>query len=167
LSNKFLNSKARKIRRIFYLNWDLEIVVENEEIAEEKERKEELEDEVQRCLEKLPFLEKEFIRYFYFEGLPYKQISLLLKTNQRKLERMHKNILKQLKILLKDFVEKRFKLKIADEKLCPICLHPKREELEKILDSKRKEESFKRILRIFKEKFQLEISTPVVNYNSS
>ncbi len=163
----------KKGKRIRALNW-VEGVEEPESVSEEpdlierleeEKAKVELEEEVEQALDKLDAAEKEFIRYFYYDCKSYDQISEIMNKTKDRLERIHRSALEKLKFILKGFVSQRYKIKISPEGKCLICSHPERVKLEELIKAKKKEETWKKILRTFKEKFNLEIKTPQIMIN--
>ena len=172
--NSSLSYGRKKRSRIKYSNWAAELFgysdpeIEKKGIAElSDEDKSQVVDEetnqkVREAVEKLTPLEREFIEYFYFECKSYKEISLILNKTIRKLERIHNRALTKLKMLLSDYVKTRFKLSIPEETDCMICKSPFRRELDKLIKAKKKEETYKSLMRVFKEKYGLEIKTPQV-----
>jgi len=163
----------KKGKRIRALNW-VEGVEEPESVSEEsdlikrmKEEKEqaELEEKVEQALDNLESAEKEFIRHFYYDCKSYDQISEIMNKTKDRLERIHCSALEKLKFSLKEFVSQRYKIKVSPKKKCLICSHPEREKLEKLIKAKKKEETWKKILRMFKEEFNLEIKTPQILIN--
>jgi len=163
----------KKRKRIRALNWvtgkeepdfasaEIELV----EKLKDEESRIELEKKVAKAMDKLDSLEKEFIRYFYFDCLSYNRITQLLDKTKDRLERVHRSALEKLRFCLKDYVSQRYKLIIPQEKRCMICSHSSRKELEDLIRAKKKEETWKKILRIFKQKFNLEIKTPQILIN--
>jgi len=163
--------RRKKRGRIRYLNWALESSgmtgleglkpnLNEKENLEKMKKDEELEKKVNQALDRLDQIERKFILYFYFDCLSYEKITLLLKRRKDKLQRIHQNALNKLKLILKDYVEKRFKLGVEDENNCIICQSPYREELDKIIRGKRKEETWKRIIRILQDHYDLRIKAP-------
>ncbi len=163
----------KKRKRIRSLNWvsgkeEPEFALRGSELIQKKKDEEsgvELEEIVAKALDKLDSFEREFIRYFYYDCLSYSQISQLLDKTKDRLERIHRSALEKLRSGLKDYVSKRYKLKISQEKRCLICSHPLRNELDDLIRTKKKEETWKKVLRIFREKFNLEIKTPQILIN--
>ena len=172
--NSSLFCGRKKKSRIRYLNWATDLFGYSDEEIEEKavaelsdEDKsqvvdEETSQEVREAVEKLTPLERQFIEYFYFQCMSYKEISLILNKTIRKLERIHNRALGKLKMLLSDYVKTRFKLSIPEETDCMICKSPFRRELDKLIKAKKKEETYKSLMRVFKEKYGLDIRTPQV-----
>ncbi|HVP35877.1 MAG TPA: sigma factor-like helix-turn-helix DNA-binding protein [Terriglobales bacterium] len=163
----------KKGKRIRTLNW-IEGVEEPESLSEEADSEEkmkeekakvELEEKVEAALDKLEAAEKEFVRYFYYDCKSYDQISEIMHKTKDRLERIHKSALEKLQFQLKGFVFQRYKIKIPLEKKCIICSHPYKEKLEELIKAKKKEETWKKTLRIFKEKFNLEIKAPQILIN--
>ena len=163
----------KKGKRIRALNW-VEGVEEPESVSEEadlikrmKEEKEqaELERKVEQALDKLESVEKEFIMHFYYDCKSYDQISEIMNKTKDRLERIHSSALEKLKFSLRGFVSQRYKIKIFPEGKCLLCSHPEREKLEELIRAKKKEETWKKILRTCKEKFNLEIKTPQILMN--
>jgi RNA polymerase sigma factor (sigma-70 family) len=178
--NSSLSYGRKKTSRIRYLNWATELFgysdpeIENKVLtelsSEEKSSavddvdllREEIDHKVREAVGKLSPLERQFIEYFYFEYKSYQEVSLILNKTIRKLERIHHRALTKLKILLSDYVKTRFKLSVPEETDCMICKSPFRQELDKLIKAKKKEETYKSLIRVFKEKYGLEIKTPQV-----
>jgi len=163
----------KKGKRIRALNW-VEGVEEPESVSEESDliermkeekAKVELEEKVEDSLDRLENAEREFIRLFYFDCKSYDQISEIMNKTKDRLERIHRSALEKLKFILKGFVSQRYKIKISPERKCLICSHPEREKLDELIKTKKEEETWKKILRTFKEEFNLEIKTPQTMIN--
>ncbi len=161
--------KRKKRGRIRYLNWAVEISsdmgivkagLDSDEDREKIKKDVELENNVNKALSKLDDIERKFILYFYFDCFTYEKIGSLLKKRKDKLQRIHQSALDKLKFILKDYVEKRFRLKLDEKNDCIICQSPFRNDLDMIIQSKRKEETWKRIIKILKDKYNLKIKTP-------
>jgi len=172
--NSSLSYGRKKRSRIRYSNWAAELFgysdpeIEKKGIAElSDEDKSQVVDEetnqkVREAVEKLTPLEREFIEYFYFKCKSYKEISLILNKKIHKLERVHHRALTKLKMLLSDYVKTRFKLSVPEETDCMICKSPFRQELNELIQAKKEEEIYKSLMRVFKEKYGLDIKTPQV-----
>jgi RNA polymerase sigma factor (sigma-70 family) len=163
--------KRKKRGRIRYLNWalesagtgglaDLKFDLDDKENQERIKKDKELEKKVNQALRKLDEMERKFILYFYFDCFSLEKIGFLLKKRKDRLQRIHQNALNKLKLILKDYVEKRFKLRVEGESNCIICQSPYREELDRIIRGKRKEETWKRIIRILQDHYDLRIKAP-------
>ena len=107
-------------------------------------------------------MEKQFVRLFYFEFKSYQQIARILKKKVYKLERIHQRALDKLRIFLADFVKKRFKLNVPIDTDCIICNSPFREEMDQLIKNKKEEETYRSLIRIFTQKYGIDIRTPQV-----
>jgi hypothetical protein len=119
-------------------------------------RREIIRKEVRRAVAKLDCHQREFVECFYFMGETYEQIQKRLGKERYKLERIHQQALERLRFLLADFVEAHFGFKVERANRCPICSHPKKEKIERILERKRPEESWRPIMKILRKEFGLE-----------
>lgn len=169
-----LSYGRKKRNRIRYLDWAIEHFGYADPEMEKKgmpelstEEKSSIVDEetnlrVREAVGKLTPLEREFIEYFYFECKSYQVISQILNKKIHKLERIHNRALSKLKTLLSDYVEARFNLSTPEETDCIICKSPFRHELDKLIQAKKEEETYKSLIRIFKQKYGLDVKTPQV-----
>ena len=163
-----LDYNRKKRKRIRILNWvtgkeEPDFALSEQQLLEKLEEEKsqaELEKEVDKAMGKLDKMERRFIRYFYFDCLSYNRISFILNKSKDRLERIHRAALEKLKYILKDYVSQRYKLKITPTSKCLICSHPRRKEIEDIINTKKKEETWKRILKVFMKEFNLEIKSP-------
>ncbi len=184
--NSSLSYRRKKRNRIRYLNWATELFgysdseIERQNVTETSQEDsnssvdhkdasaEETEHKVREAVGKLSSLEGQFVEYFYFECKSYRDISLILNKKIHKLERIHRRALAKLKMLLSDYVKTRFKLDLPEEadldtrSQCMICKSPFRRELDKLIKAKKKEQTYRSLIGIFKEKYGLEIKTPQV-----
>lgn len=175
-----LSYGRKKRNRIRYLNWADEVFgyskeeIEKEEVTKLSEEdkgqvidegdrfREETTLKVREAMGRLTPLERQFVEYFYFEDKTYREISVILSKSIRRLEGIHQRALAKLKMLLSDYVKARFKLDLAEETECLICKSPFRQELDKLIQAKKEEETYKTLIRIFREKYGLDIKTPQV-----
>ena len=125
-------------------------------------RQEAIKRVVRRAVKKLSEEERIFIEKFYFEFKSYQEIAGILKKRIYKLERIHRRALDKMRILLSDFVKERFKLEVSQKTDCLICNSPFRQELDELIKNKKKKETYGRLIRIFKQKYGLDIKTPQV-----
>ena len=172
--NSSLSYGRKKRRRIRSLNWATELYGCSDEEIEEKmlpdfpnsgenfENDESINREVRKALEKLTPLEKQFIELFYFEFKGYPEIALVLKRKDYKLEWIHKKALDKLRILLADFVKNRFQLDVSQTTDCLICQSPFRQKLDELIQNKKEEETYATLIRIFKQRYGIDIKTPQV-----
>lgn len=178
--NSSLAYGRKKRRRIRYLNSADEVFGQSDEEMEkqallelssegshqvtdvEYPGREEIILMVSEAIKRLPPMERQFVECFYFECKSYREISVILNKDIRKLERIHNQALIKLKMLLSDYVKARFKFNIPKETACIICKSPFRQELDKLIQAKKEKETYKSLIRIFKQKYGLNIKTPQV-----
>lgn len=164
----FLGLKGKKRKRVRSLDWIIsggggELLEESSiESSEKVESDEELRNKVREAVEKLPLIEKRFVEKFYFEFKTYLQIAKELNKKVYKLDRIHRQALDRLRIILESFVKQRFKIECAQISNCPICNHSQKDRIDEIIKSKSKQETWKRVINILKKEFNLEIKTPQV-----
>ena len=169
-----LSYGRRKRGRIRYLDWATElygcldektkesILQDLPDSKESLKSEESINREVRKAVEKLTSVEKQFVQLFYFEFRSYQEIARILRKKTYKLERIHQRALGKLRIVLFDFVKKRFKLDVPEDTDCIICKSPFRKELDKLIRNKKEEETYARLIRIFKQKYGIDIKTPQV-----
>ncbi len=129
---------------------------------ERSEREELIDRQVRAAVERLLPTEKQFVELFYFQVRTYQEIAGIMKKKTWKLERLHERALGKLRILLTDFVKEQFEFEIPQETACVICSSPFREELDELIRSKKEEETYSRLIRIFKQKYGIDVKTPQV-----
>lgn len=103
----------------------------------------ELETTVEKALDKLNEEEKRFIQYFYYDCFSYEKISQILGKKKYKLEKIHENATEKLKLVLKNFVKKRFGISLsldasAKDMNCIICKSPHKKKLDELIKKKKK-----------------------------
>ena len=172
--NCSLSYGRKKRGRIRYLNWATELYGCLDEEIEEKilqelskspdslKEDESVNREVRKAVEKLSSVEKQFVEFFYFEFKSYQEIARILRKKVYKLERIHQRALGKLRIILTDFAKQRFKLEIPEKTDCIICNSPFRRELDELIRNKKEEETYAHLIRIFKQKYGIDIKTPQV-----
>lgn len=127
---------------------------------ERSQREDLIDRQVRWAVEKLSPAERQFIELFYFEFRSYQQIARIMYKKNHKLQRLHQRALGRLRILLADFVEEQFKLKLPEETTCVICKSPFRKELEELIRGKKEEETYSRLMRVFREGYGVDVKTP-------
>jgi hypothetical protein len=157
----------RKKKEIVYLvQYKVELYAcLDDEISEDApayQRRELIKQEVRRAVKRLSDEERIFIEKFYFEFKSYQEIAGILKKRIYKLERIHRRALDKMHSLLSDFVKEHFKLEVSQKTDCIICNSPFRQELDELIKNKKKEETYRRLIRIFKQEYGLDVKTPQV-----
>jgi hypothetical protein len=158
--------RRRKKEIVYLVQYKVELYArldgESSDDAETHKRRELLKQEVRRAVKRLSNEERIFIEKFYFEFKSYQEIAGILKKRIYKLERIHRRALDKMHILLSDFVKEHFKLEVSQKTDCVICNSPFRQELDELIKRKKKEETYSRLIRTFKQKYGLDIKTPQV-----
>jgi len=165
-SNGSHSFTQKKRERIYFFDWEIELYgcLDNKLFDSEaiRKRKELIDRQVRKAVKKLSKEERLFIESFYFEFKSYQEIARFLKKRVYKLERIHRRALDKLRILLANFVKDRFNLEVSQKTDCVICNSPFRPELDELIKNKKKEETNARLIRIFSQRYGLEIKTPQV-----
>lgn len=167
-----LSPGKKKRGRIRYLNWATELYGYWDQGIEERiqrspseaggtSKRDELADrEVRKAVEKLASEEKRFIELFYFEFRSYREISRKLNKKIYKLERIHARAVEKLRILLADLVKRHFGLHLPPATECLICTSPHRQDLERLIRSKKEEETYSSLIKLFRQRYGIQIKTP-------
>ena len=127
----------------------------------------ELETIVEKALDKLNEEEKRFIQYFYYDCFSYEKISQILGKKKYKLEKIHKDATEKLKLVLKNFVKKRFGISLsldasAKDMDCIICKSPHKKNLDELIKKKKKNQTWSRLIKLFKKDYGVDIKTPQI-----
>jgi len=150
--------------RIVYQNWivdlghdPMEQFFDNSRINNPDER---LEKVVSTALKRLSTNECEFIVQFYYMGKSYREIADQSGRVIYKLEAIHRRALKKLEAELRGFVSKRFNITKEKTHDCPICNSEYSDEINEIIAKRNPRDTWRPILKILKERFELHIRSP-------
>lgn len=131
------------------------------EQGEKSERQYKIIERVQKELKKLPRKEREIIEMYWTEGLSLNEIAQRQGRETHKMEGLYKQIMCKLRIRLIDFVEDEFSLEISSVRdKCPICDHPKLEQINSMLAKKKPRDTLKKYIKILKDRYGIIIKTP-------
>jgi len=114
---------------------------------------------VNRAMERLSDHESEFIRLYYMQGMNYRRISQETGKPIHLLEALHQRALRRLKPLLHDLLGGRYNIPAPQENVCPLCLHPRSEEINRLIRSKTKPETWRRIIISLRDEFGIVLPT--------
>jgi hypothetical protein len=129
--------------------------------GQESSKREYLVDcQVRSAVGRLSPAERLFIELFYFEFRSYQDIAGIMNKKTHKLERLHQRALGKLQILLAGFVKEQYKLELPRKTDCTICNSPFREEMEGLIRGKNEEETYSRLLRVFRQEYGVNLKTP-------
>lgn len=123
---------------------------------------ESIEGEVRKAVAKLQPDERRFVEMFYFEFNSYRDIARRLNKKIHKLERIHQRAIGKLRLLLASLVKEHFGMDVEKNTDCIICSSPHREKLERLINSKKEEETYSGLIKTFRQKYGIEIKTPQV-----
>lgn len=169
-----LYPRRKKSSRIRYLNWSDEVYGSPDRELEKRstransrrsiapEADERIILEVRKAMERLQPDERRFVELFYFKFMSYQEIARKLRKRIYRLERLHDRALGKLRLLLADFVKERFGFDAAPDTNCPICRSPYREELDRLINGKKAEETYSRLIKVFKQRYGINVTTPQV-----
>jgi len=115
---------------------------------------------VTRALDGIPEDEAAFIRRFYFQGLTYEEIGQETGRDAGRLILLHRRAVRSLIARLRPRYIHREVGDGPPRSDCPLCRHSDRQEIERLLHTKRKEETWKRIIAVLRETFGMPTLTP-------
>ena len=130
--------------------------------GEQSERQKRIVAAVRTELDKLTEAERDFIEMFWFEGRSMAEISAVTGKPVYKLEGLNKRIIRKLKNRLAEFVESEFGLKHEVGSKCPICRHPRRDEIDRMILAKKPHQTFSSIITVLKRDYGIIIKTPQI-----
>jgi Sigma-70, region 4 len=120
----------------------------------------ELDKTVREALDKLEEQERALVERRYLMGQSYACISAELECSEREIERGLREATLKLRRLLAPFVAERFNIRVKSQRKCLICDCADREGAERIIVGKRKEETWKRVMRELRQRVGLKIDSP-------
>ncbi len=150
--------------RIVYQNWIVELGRDPTTTWDEQSRSPDgynlkIINAVNRALSLLDEDEVSFIRAFYIQGLTCRQISVETERAIYKLESLHRGALKKLRKSLHHLLGEKYHIPEPDNHICPLCAHPRSDEINRLLKSKTDQETWKPIIRILRRRYGIVLST--------
>lgn len=115
---------------------------------------------VTRALDGISEDEAAFIRRFYFQGFTYEEIGRETGRDTNRLILLHRRAVRSLIARLRPRCKHREAGDILSRSDCPLCRHSDRQGIERLLHTKRREETWKRIIAVLRETFGMPILTP-------
>lgn len=156
------------LKRIIYEEWIVELGFDPYQVAnvfnlvDKPPYNQKLIAAVRDALSKLTPLECEFIERFYFCGETIPQIAEDLHTEKKWVRSLHRRSVKKLQRYMAAFVKKEYDITVETGPECILCLSPHLAEINEMIKSKKKEETWRIIYRVLKEKYQIKIKTPQI-----
>lgn len=154
--------------RIVYLNLIVDIgFVPGEQIcfdpnSEPTKPNQKIIKAVHEALDKLPEIDRDFIERYYLKGESLQQIAERTNLHQKRLEKIHLRAVRQLRRYLASFVQQEFGIAVEHNQKCPICKSPYLTKINEMIKNKRKEETWKKIIRILKTEYNVQIKSPKI-----
>jgi len=154
--------------RIIYQNWIVELGRDpslnwHEASNRDGSYNQKIVRTIHKSLDKLTEGEAGFIRLFYFQGMSYREISELTGREIYRLEGVHTRAIRKLRNYLKVLVDSHdLAGSIDSNKRCPVCCHKDKNEINRLIENKQPDETWKHLVKILQEKFGLRISTPQI-----
>ncbi len=115
---------------------------------------------VQSAAAQLSENEREFLARFYNMGESYRQMSEKSGRTIHSLESLHNRAKRKLRKLLAKFVREEFGVVASAAVNCPICLSIDRTEIDRLLAEHQPASTWRKELRILREKYGLSTVTP-------
>ena len=155
-------------RKIVYQNWIVDIGFAPGRTAfilfedSPSEPNPEIIAAVKEALANLTPQEREFIERFYFHGQSYLRIADDLGKKPRRVEGLHRRAVNKLKKFLAEFVREKFGVESAVNADCIICNSPYRKEIDAMINAKKDEETWKKIIGILDKHYGIKIKSPQI-----
>ncbi len=115
---------------------------------------------VSQAMEQLTEEESGFIRQFYFQGLSYKQIAKATGRALHRLESTHNQAIKKLRCTLAGKLNLNSINLSEYEQHCPLCSHQSHAEINRLIQDKKKQETWHHIIRRLRDLYGIHIKTP-------
>lgn len=155
-------------RKTVYQNWivDLGMDPQNADFTEPNRypvrpnRK--IIEAVQQALKKLSPRERNIVEKYYFEGESKAALSMTLGIEPERLEYIFRKAINKLRNHLAGFVKNQFGVETGLEPACRLCESVFRQQIDKLILARKKEETWKKTIAILKNEFFIEITTPQI-----
>ena len=153
-----------RLKRLIFQNWIVDLGFDPDRGVESVEMSgsEVINEKVRSALKQIGEDEREFLARFYFMGETYKTIAEKTNREVYKLEALHNRALQALKKELGGFVEREFGIARKRVRNCPICCSPNRAAIDRLIDSKREDETWRGVIKIIRDKYRIKLGSPLV-----
>ena len=154
--------------KIIYQNWIVDIGIDPGQAGKIQIQSDTIKPDekvvsaVRKAIEKLNPQEREFIENYYFQGKTYREIAKIQNRRISRIEGLHRRSLAKLKKYLTGFVKEHFDIDVEIGRDCIICTSPQKDKINKLIKAKKKQETWKKIIKILKDKYQIQVKTPQV-----
>lgn len=153
-------------RRTIYQDWIAELGRDPDQMTDPKPSKartaavSRIERAVRKALSDLTSLEREIIERYYFFGQSYAEIAAAIGKYPKRVEGKHNQALAKLRKSLASFVHKEFGLEISRPVGCPLCQSPFRKEIDRLIDSRRENQTWRSIMGTLKQNYNIAVKSP-------
>jgi hypothetical protein len=131
------------------------------EAEEEKDQRLELiREQVQKALAALSEPEQQFLTDFYFSGCSYESIAARQGRAVYKLESLHRRALRKLRRSLAGLMAREYGVLTEPEHSCPICSSPDRREIDQVIHSRNRKQTWGPVMKRLREEFGLKLRSP-------
>jgi hypothetical protein len=161
--------KRKSLRKIIYKNWwifDAGLDPNPDEPACEPdcpvEPNRKVTMAVRLAIIRLRKIERTVISQFYFDGRTYCQIAAELGLSVKRIQAIHRRSVGKLKRNLAGFVAREFGVSVEKEKDCIICRSRYRHEIDRLIHRKKREETWKKVIKILKTDYGIIIKSPLI-----
>jgi hypothetical protein len=132
---------------------------QDETTAEEQLCRQELENKVRKALDELSVVERIAIERHDFEGLSLVSIAAELGWSCSRVQIARSRALRRLRKVLAPFVQERFGVSPPSPD-CPICASPFRQDAERIIAARKREEPYSIVIFQLRHDFEIIIISP-------
>lgn len=164
--------KKQPLKRLIYQNWLVDLARNSSQVSLDEystnwltddsgdKRRELIERAVRSALETIPVEERELVERVHFMGESIPSIAKRSGHRVHRLEAMHLRALRGLKKALSGFAAEKLSIVAGQFRLCPLCNSRWRIEIDRVIDRKRPEETWREVIRIIYERFSIRVRTP-------
>lgn len=156
------------MKRVIYKNWifDAGLDPNPDEPAYEPdyplEPNQKVTMAVRLAILQLRKIERTVVTRFYFDGRSYRRIAVDLGLSVKRIQAIHCRAVKKLKRNLAGFVAREFGVSVEKEKDCVICRSRYRNEIDRLIHRKKREETWKKVIKILKTDYGIIIRSPLI-----
>lgn len=146
--------------RIVYRNWIVAVGFNpppgwEEQMQASNEASLEIINGVTRVLETLSPAERDFVRLYYMQGMTYRQTAHVMNRNIRRLPSLNTRIRKKLTLRLARELGRKYFLPEPQFPDCPLCNHPRADDINDIIRSRKESDTWRPIIRILRDRYDL------------
>jgi len=115
---------------------------------------------VRAAIRRLDPDQQELVGQLYYFGRTIPELAAATGSSRSRLEAQHDRIKRRLRVLLADFVRRRYGIGAAERRSCPICDQPRADAIDRHIAAKRPAHTRRPIMRAIREKTGLDLRSP-------